>query len=235
MQNFNLVFFDTDSITFCKPDGAEFSLEEQDVLQTALNSLFPQRIRWEKNFYVPKVVVLKTKNYVVFDPNNSNPKKKLTLKGSGIKASTKEPALKEFIRDIIDSMLFDRGDYREIYLRYAQEILGIRDMSRWVTRRTISDKVLSNTRTNESKIRDAIQGTDYVEGDRVYLYFRSDGTLNLLEKFSEDYCRKTLLRKLHATAQLFGEVLDVRELFPNLSLKRSAKYVEELLCRSTVA
>lgn len=231
MHQFELIFCDTDSVTFCKPDGTIFSSEEQDKLQEELNSLFPERIRWEKNFYVEKVVVLRIKNYIIFDPQHKDPKKRLILKGSGIKASTKEPALKQFIRDIIDSMLFDRGDYNEVYLRYAQEILNVRDMSRWVTRKTLTDKTLTNERTNERKVRDAIVGSDYVEGDRVYLYFRPDGTLNLLERFSNDHCKKTLLKKLHATAQLFENVLDVRELFPNLSLKRSAKYVEDLaLC-----
>lgn len=231
MYNFDLVFCDTDSITFCKPDGTEFSSDERDRLESELNSLFPQRIRWERNFYVPKVVVIKTKNYIVFDPDNSNPKKRLTLKGSAIKASTKEPALKQFVKDIIDSILFERGDYNEIYLRYAQEILKVRDMARWVTRKTITDKVLGNERTNESKIRDAIKGTDYVEGDRIHLYFRPDRTLALLEHFDGNYCKKSLLKKLYDTSRLFENVLDVDQFFPNLSLKRNAQYVEDLEAR----
>lgn len=229
MNKFDLVFFDTDSITFAKPDGAPFSSDEQGRLQEALNSLFPPRIRWEKNFYADKILVLKTKNYVIQDTQNPNPKKHFTFKGSGIKASTKEPALKEFIKAIIDSLLFERGDYTEIYMRYAQEAVNVKDMSRWVTRKGITDKVLTNERTNERKVREALVGSDYVEGDRVYLYFRPDGSLCLLERFDRDYCTKTLLRKLHDTSKLFANVLDVDKFFPNLALKKNREFVEELV------
>jgi len=222
VNNFEMVFVDTDSITFCKPGGEGFSKEEQENLRTSLNTLYPERISWEPNFYAEKVIVLKTKNYVVWAGG------KLKVKGSAIKASTKEPALKQFIKDIIQSMLEDRGDYAEIYHRYAREIAEIRDMSRWVTRKTITDKVLTNIRTNEKKVREAIAGTEYVEGDRIYLYFRPDKSLRLLEHFDGDYCRKSLLRKLWTTAQVFANVIDVKIFFPNLALKKNGGLLDEL-------
>jgi len=228
LKQFNLAFIDTDSITFNKPNGEAFLPQECIALQEELNTLFPEKIRWEHNFYASKVLVLRTKNYIVYDPDNENPRKKLIYKGSAVKASTKEPALKEFIKAIINAMLHDQTNFEQIYLQYAKEALNVQDMKRWASRKTISDKVLKNSRTNEVKVRDAIEGTDYVEGDRVYLYFKPDKTLGLLEYFNGEYCKISLLKKLFSTAQLFEHVLNTKTLFPNLALKRNQNIMEEL-------
>lgn len=225
MNKFDFVFVDTDSVTFCKPGGTEFSPEEQVILQDSLNTIFPEKIRWEKNFYAKKVIVVKTKNYVVFDPTAKKP---LKIKGSALKASTKEPALKEFIKELVDAMLNDRQNYTEIYFKYAQEILNMPDIKRWSSRKTITASVLNPKRTNEQKVLDAIAGTEYVEGDRVFMFFKEDSSLSLVERFDGDYCRKTLLKKLFNTAQVFSKVLDVKSIFPNLALKKNGKLLNEI-------
>lgn len=225
MNNFDFVFVDTDSVTFCKPGGAEFSAEEQEILQDSLNAIFPEKIRWEKNFYAKKVIVVKTKNYVVFDPMSKKP---LKIKGSALKASTKEPALKEFIKELIDAMLNDNQNYTQIYYKYAQEILNMSDIKRWASRKTITSSVLNPKRTNEQKVYDAIQGTEYVEGDRVFMFFKENGDLSLVEHFDGDYCRKTLLKKLFNTAKVFSNILDITNTFPNLTLKKNGELLNEI-------
>ena len=225
MNKFDFVFVDTDSITFCKPGGLTFSNEEQTKLQDSLNSLFPKQIHWEKNFYAQKVLVLKTKNYVILDPTAKKP---LKIKGSALKASTKEPALKEFIKEMIDSMLYDKNNYSEIYFRYAREILDVKDMKRWASRKTITQAVLTSPRTNETKVLAALDGSEYVEGDRVFMFFKEDQSLSLLERFDGDYCKKTLLKKLFNTSLIFGNVLDVKTIFPNLTLKKNGGLLNEV-------
>src|SRR5271165_328080 len=106
-HNFKIANGDTDSISFCKDTGETFSEEEQHILLEELNSLFPPSIHWEHDGIFERVLVLKSKNYVLL--NNG----KLKIKGSAIKAPLKEPALKEFIKIVLDSMLFERDNYKE--------------------------------------------------------------------------------------------------------------------------
>lgn len=223
MHNFTLVNCDTDSIMVCKPDQSEFTNEEQTLLLKELKRLFPEQISWEPDGYYQRVIIAKAKNYVLYDG------KKLTHKGSALKASTKEPALKEFIQLILDAMINKQTNYTEIYNKYVKEINDVQDIKRWVSRKTISATTLSSERENEAKIVRAIEGSDYKEGDRVYMYFTSDGELKLVEKFSNDYCKNTLYGKLYKTAEVFETILPVKEVFPNFSLKRNKKKLEELL------
>ena len=222
MHNFVIANLDTDSLMFSKPDGAAFTQEEQEKLQEELNSINDEMIRWEHDGYFPKVIIFKAKNYVLWDG------KKLKKKGSGIVASTKEPALKEFIGEIIDAIINDRTNYTEIYHKYVREIKSVENMRRWVTRKTVTKSVLYPERTNEQKVADAIKDTGYVLGDRVYMFFKKDDSLCLLEKFDGDYNQDSLLSKLHSTAKIFSTVLDVKSLFPNYSLKRNQKALQEL-------
>jgi hypothetical protein len=228
-HDFKIVNADTDSISFCKADGGEFSAEEQTRLLNELNSLFPSQIHWEHDGIYSKFIVLKAKNYILYNG------KKVKIKGSALRASTKEPALKEFIKEIIDAMLYDKNNYQEIYWKYAQEIMNVQDMKRWASRKTITTAVLGGKRTNEKKVLDALEGSEYVEGDRVFMFFKSDQSLSLIENFNGDYCKKTLLKKLFNTAQIFGNILDVKQIFPNLTLKRNGTLLNEMQQYSKVS
>lgn len=222
MNNFTLVNADTDSITICKADSSEITLEERIKLLDELNSLFPNKIHWEDDGYYTTVIVVKAKNYILWDGT------KLKYKGSAIKASTKEPALKEFIKRLIDSMLNDRNDYQQLYNEYVKEILDVKDIKRWVTRKTITSKVLDAKRTNEQRVLDAIKGTEYTEGDRAYFFFKEDGNQSLLEHFDGKYNKVKLLEKLFKTTLTFKTVLDVETLFPNYKLKRNKELLDAL-------
>ena len=104
--------------------------------------------------------------------------------------------------------------------------MNVRDISRWSSKKTITDKVLNAQRTNEQKVKDIIEGTEISEGDKIRVYFKPDGTLSLQENFDGIYCKKRLLKKLFDTAQVFDSILPVDELYKNYSLKRNEKELQ---------
>lgn len=215
-NNMILVNADTDSISFSKGDGSIIIDDERALYLAQINDMFPERIKWSDDGYYRKVIVASAKNYVLDDG------KKITYKGNSIKASIKEPALKEFIKKIIDSILKDKTDFVQVYDSYVKDIMKITDIKRWSMRKTITSTVLKSTRTNELKVRKAIEGSDYFEGDRCYMFYKPGGTLCLLEKFDGEYDKKVLLEKLWKTTKVFEKILD-RKMFLNYSLKRNEK------------
>jgi len=223
MKMFNVIGCDTDSILFCKQDQTEFTKEECDDLLLSLNSQFPKTISWEDDGIFETVIILKAKNYIL-KKKGEKPK----YKGSAIKATLKEARLKDFIKEIIKEVGLGRANYIEVYNNYAKEIMNIKDISGWVTKKTITESVQISDRSNESKVRDAYVGTDYRGGDKIYVFFRSDKTLSLKENFNGDYCKDTLLKKLFATVKIFDTILDINQ-FPNYSLKKNKKLLEELV------
>jgi len=228
MHNFQLVNCDTDSITVCKKDGSPFSDEEQDELLRELNSVFPSAIKWEDDGYFKTVIVVKAKNYVLWDG------KKIKYKGSALKATMKEPALQEFIKSTLDIILntLDTTEMNNkivaLYKNYAKEVMNVQDITRWASKKTITDKILKNERSNEAKVRDALDGSDYVEGDKIFVYFKEDGTLNLVENFNNDHDKKKLLGKLYKTSNTFETIIP-KELFTNYSLVKHYKIIDQIL------
>lgn len=228
MYNFKLINLDTDSITVCKQDETSFSKEEQTILLEELNSLFPELIRWEPDGIFPRVVVLKAKNYILYDGN------KIKVKGSAIKATTKTVALKEFIGKVTELLVHqERATFEhnlsKIYSELVQEIMNIKDITRWSLRKTVSECVMNSERSNETKVKAAIEDTEYGQGDRVRLFYLPDDTLELEENFSGVYNRKRLLKNLHDTAKLFAPVIpNWKELCPNYSLVKAMKPLYDL-------
>ena len=221
-KKFKIVNADTDSISFTKEHGDDFSNDDCNNLLKDLNSLYPSTIRFENDGLYKCVIVFKAKNYVLYDG------KKIKTKGSAIKATTKEPALREFINTIINSIIDGRNDYDNIYKAYVKEALNVKDIKRWVSRKTISDKVLNPQRTNEQKIFDIIQNTNISEGDRIYCFFKSDGSLGLAEEFSGDYDKDKMLEKLYKTSEIFDTVIP-EGTFINYKLKKNKKALEEIV------
>jgi hypothetical protein len=227
--DFQLVNCDTDSLTICKKNHELFSEEEQETLLKELNSLYPKTISWEDDGYFKRVIVVKAKNYILHDPLAEKEKDRLKIKGSAIKATTKAIALKEFINKVIHFLIHSEGICREaqiksLYHGLVLEILDIKDMTRWSMRKTVSEKVMNGSRANETKVRDAIEDTDYDQGDRVRMFYLPDSTLELEENFKGIYNRKRLLKNLFDTAKLFAPVLpNWKELCPNYSLVKKMK------------
>jgi len=154
-NKYTLVNCDTDSVSVCRADQEFIVPEERKFILDEINALTPPQISWEDDGYYPVFVVVKAKNYIMWDG------KKLKYKGSAIKATQKEPALKEFISSTIDIILKYKVKEdiheacRDLYTQYITEIMNITDIKRWASKKTITDKVLKNERTNEAKVRDA--------------------------------------------------------------------------------
>mgnify|MGYP001480126335 CR=1 FL=1 len=101
-SNFSLVNCDTDSIMVCFPDGQFITELQRKQLLSELNSLYPETIRWEDDGYFSKVLILKAKNYILKDE-----KGKIKIKGSALKSSKTEKAIKEFMMKLVDHLLND--------------------------------------------------------------------------------------------------------------------------------
>lgn len=249
MMSYNFVIgpTDTDSISFCKPDGSSFSPEEINKLVTELNEISPEFMDWAEDGYFPVCVALKAKNYILWDG------KKKIVKGSALKDNKKELALREFIQECIDCFLNDKQDQiLGIYNKYVAEAYKIQDINRWVTKKTITKPVLTNERTHERKVRDAIEGMQVSEGDKIYVYTALDGEIQAVAKGelvcyadgSPKMVPNTILRvankwngsdhdvfhyveRMYKVLCVFENLLDMSA-FPKYHLKKNHKLLETL-------
>lgn len=223
---------DTDSISFCKRDMTGFTPEELKSLLGEINEQSPEKVLWEDDGYYDTIIALKAKNYILYDPNAKKGKKQLTIKGSALKGSTKSEALKEFIKRVIDTMVYTKEiekinpSLQDVYNQYVGEIMKIKEIKRWSARKTLSSTMIKSTRTNETKVMDAIKGSDYREGDRFHVYYKPDDSLSLSENFDGVYNKPRLLENLYDTITIFDKVLPVKQLFTNYSLKRTYKLLD---------
>lgn len=226
-NGFTLVNCDTDSIAYANLDydgkWIPFSEKEREGYLASLNSLYPEKISFEDDGYYETVVVLKAKNYILWDG------KSLKVKGSALKATTKEKALRDLISETTQAILDNReGEIINLYHRYVKEALDVKDMSRWASRKSITDAVLNPERTNERKIADALIGGEFQPGDRKYFYFKSDGSLSLLENFNGDYDKHRLIEKIWKTLQIFSNVVLDIPTFPKYHLKTKRHLLEQI-------
>lgn len=233
-HNFNLVNMDTDSISFCKPDGAPFTEQEQIELLKDLNSNYPDKIRFEHDGIFPVVCVLKTKNYILLDE-----KGKLKKKGSSLKSSKIEKGLSDLMDQIIHSLVFDKQDQLlPIYHKFIIEAHKVTDISRWTSKRTITSSVLKPTRTNEQKQLDALNGQDLQMGNKFHIFFTNElyqgkkdkFTLKLAEHWNNDHNVMALVKKIYKTLLIFKNVINLDQ-FPKYHLKNKKikAQLEELL------
>lgn len=215
-HDFILVGGDTDGLAFKKPDEKPFTPEERTALLAELNSLMDGLIHWEDDGVMKRQIVVKAKNYILLDEAG-----KIKMKGSAIKATTKEKALRRFIGELVDLLLKDRKDHIfSLYLRYANEILNVTDISDWCVKKTVTKSVLNPERTNEERVLEALEDADVNEGDKVYMFNRTPTELCLREDFDGSYDVDCLLKKLYNTLAVFGTIIDM-ELFPNFTLQRN--------------
>lgn len=223
LHDFIIANGDTDSISFKKADEKPFTEEEQEQLLAELNSFMPEGILWKNDKHYRRVIVFKAKNYVMDDG------KKVKIKGSGLKASKKEPALREFIKEVIDLLLKDKKDQVFfLYLDYVRRILNLKDIAPWCFKVTVTKKVLEPTTTFNQKVLDAVGRTPVSEGDKIYLFYREDESLCLRENFKGDCDRMRLIGKLRDTLEVFGNVFDT-DLFPDFTLKRNQEQLAKIL------
>lgn len=229
MHNYTIINVDTDSITYCNNDMSPFTDEEYQRDINELNSCYPDLIKFTDDGSYDVVVVLKAKNYVLYN----NGKRK--IKGAALKCTSKSPAEREFVNKVIDTIIDTPNleemhiKIKDIYNSFIREACNIQDISRWAAKKNITSKVLKNERTNEVNVRNAIEGSEYVEGDRVYLFTNKEGNLTLVENFQQgDYDVDTMLKKLYNTFSVFKTILP-KELFVNYTLKKNKKLLEAIM------
>jgi len=179
MYNFIIGPTDTDSISFCKSDMSSFSKDEIEKLINELNEISPEFMIWSDDGYYEKCIALKAKNYILVKDG------KLITKGSALKDTKKELALKEFLDEMINDILKNDINYNNlinIYHKYVKEAMNITDINRWTVKKTITKKVLEGERKNETKLMDALQGQILQEGDKVWVYNAIDGVIQAIVK-----------------------------------------------------
>lgn len=224
-KGFQIVNVDTDSFSVTD-NGRELGDEENLTLIEDLNSLFPELIVWEDDGYYKSVVVVKTKNYALLEYG----KDKVKIKGSALKATTKEPALKEMIKRFIDSFLgITEETIPDIYHEYVKEAYNIKDIHRWGSKKSVSEAILKSSRTNEVKLRQAIKGEGLQLGDKFYVYFDENENHVLTKYFDGCYHKDRMLEKVFKTAAGFEPVYDVKANLLNFKLKRNKKALDKLV------
>ena len=247
-RGYTLVNADTDSISFTT--GTTPNKEEQAAIVKDLNSLFPEMIRWEHDGYFKKVIVLKAKNYIMFDGT------KIKLKGSSMKDQKKEPALKEMLDKMIHCLVYEHSnDAVNVYNEYIKEALNVKNISRWAAKKTISKAILDaainpEARENERKPYEAIKDIPVQEGDKVFLYpaildtkietkqykngnvkekiIKSTG-LKRVDTWCNDHDRDKLIERIYDTASILEPVLDMN-VFKNYTLKKNMLDLQKFLC-----
>jgi hypothetical protein len=215
-QKMIVVGADTDGLAFKKADQKPFTPEERASLLEGLNSLMDELIRFEDDGVVKKQICVRAKNYILVDESG-----KVKIKGSALKATTKEKALQRFIAKVIELIIADRMDQiYSVYNACALEILNLKDIGDWCSKKTVTKAVLTGTRTNETRVLDAIGSTPVQEGDKIYVFFKTPTELCLRENFDGIYDVSTLLGKLYDSLCVFDTIIQT-DLFPNYSLKRN--------------
>ncbi len=115
-----------------------------------------------------------------------------------------------------------------LYKSYVKQCFGIKDMTLWSKKITVTESVLNPKRTNEQKILDAIGDKHVQEGDKLYVFFKKDESLCLLENFTGEYDEMVLVEKLYKTLCIFENVINI-DAFPKYHLKKNKKNLEDLL------
>ena len=207
-RGYTLVNVDTDSFSYTNalvPSTDGFKKEIED-----LNSIYPNLISWEDDGVYEKVIVVRAKNYVLKRhkdwckpkelDKNGNPKVK--IKGSSLTDQKKEPRLLKLLDNSINVLLNSTEQKETELLRLYNECCGdvvnhfnVKD---WVTKKTVTQSILTPKRANEQKPFNAIQEAikkDVIkgiqEGDKVWLYVALDGLRPKMEKGKPVVLKKT--------------------------------------------
>lgn len=237
-KGYTVVNADTDSFSYAAPKGYKLQTYLDDI--DDLNSLFPELIVWEddgpdkakakkKNFeerYYPKAIIVKTKNYVL------DHGKEVTIKGSALKATMKEPKLKQMIKDIIHYLLKDQPFIIPLlyqkYMAEVDEIKTVQDMAGWASKKTITEAVLKSNDTTPRKIRNALKTKHVQEGDKIFVFFKEDESLSLLEHFDGDFSKEKLYGKIYKTWEVFENLFNPK-LLMDFSKSTHRKAVNEFI------
>ncbi len=214
-KGFKIVNADTDSISY-EPTGGDIVTHLEEI-----NGSCPDLIRWTNDGVYDSILVVKAKNYALKVGD------KVKIKGSALKATMKETALRDFLNDTILELLKGNTAVRGSYLAHVRTIRNLKDITPWCSKKTVTASVLAPKRTNESRVLDALKGENYQEGDKVRMFFKSPTELCLDKNFDGVYDKDKLYEKLYKTVKVLEPVLDM-EGFPNFKLKRNKEALEAI-------
>lgn len=184
-HDWELVNIDTDSLSFTKKDGSEFTQEECEMIHKELNEIMYSG--WSDDGMFDRVLVVKAKNYIL-QPKGSD---KYKIKGSSILDAKKEPALTEMLKTICKDLMVGENNYKNIYNHYVEEVLNIKDITRWAMKKSISEKTIEGNDTSKRKVLDAIKHLEYQVGDKFYLFQDIDGERQVYTKGEPKFVRMT--------------------------------------------
>lgn len=219
---------DTDGV--CYTNNKPITVKEFEKEIEELNSLFPKQIRWMHDGQFDKFIVLAAKNYIMKTGD------KLKLKGSSLVDAKKEIALRDLLKEYIQSLIEHDIDYNKlvpIYHKYITEAMNIADINRWTVKKTVTKKVLTGERPNETKVMDALKGQTLQEGDKVWVYnaingvtqayakgepvYYSDGTPKMIPNeilkvpavWSKDENKLHYVERVYKTTEILSNLLDM--------------------------
>ena len=222
MNTYKLVACDTDSIKFCKTDMSPMSNQETVDILKRLNDKLPDLMILENDGLYDKMLVVKSKNYMTKIGDKTD------IKGSALKATMKEKALREFLEKTLDYILSERkDDVIGLYNKYVVDIKNLTDISPWCSKKTVTAKVLNPKRTNEERVLAALEGENIQEGDKYRMFFKSNTELCLEKNFDGVYDADRLYEKLFKTVKVLEPVLGL-EGFLNFKLKKNKDALEAL-------
>ena len=240
-----LVNLDTDSLSFAKKDGSEFTKEELEEIDKKLNEIM--YCKWADDGYYSNVLIAKAKNYVLKEHGSD----KLKYKGSSFKDSKKEKALNQFMKDLVDSLINHKDIEVEIYEQYIYKACNIEDINDWAVKKSITKSILTGERANESKVRDAFNGRTFTEGEKIFVYNAIDGEiqevkkgvpvfykrtgepkmipnriLKMVEDYDGNYDKEHYVKRVWKTLDILKNVLDMSK-FTNYSTSKGIRLLKE--------
>jgi hypothetical protein len=143
----------------------------------------------------------------------------------------------------------------DLYNEYIKEVHHITDISRWASKKTVTESVLNPERTQEQKMLEALKGEDLQMGNKFWVYFSEeekeemvpqykkingvktevgfvkktyiDYPLKLQKHWNNDHSVSKLVAKVYKTLEIFENVINLDQ-FPKYHLKNK-KVQEELL------
>lgn len=124
------------------------------------------------------------------------------------------------MNNLTEDQLIRISDIYHKYVKKVRDGISKDEIKSWCSKKTLTEKIWSSERTNESKIKDAIQGTEYKESDKIWTYFKEDGSLGLMENYAYDYDKSKMYEKIFKSINIFENVLP-DDLFINYKLKKN--------------
>jgi DNA polymerase I len=204
-QGGTVVEIDTDGVYFQPPPEVQSEADEIAFVER-VGGVLPEGIRLAYDGRYRAMLSLKTKNYVLQGYDG-----KLTFKGASLRSRADEKFGREFLNNAIQWLL--NGEPERVadeYRRLARAILNCEvDIEQLCRRERVTAKSKQHTHPLYPLAR------RFQIGDYIMVYRRRDGTLGLLEEYTDDEDREHYVDKLYKFAARLEPLFpDFDRLFP---------------------